>query len=368
MIAAALTAYANATARAFEGRENSVGASEVGQCSRKVFFAKNESDPIYGASSDTDYANPWGAALRGRLLEDHFWVPALQARYGNKLRYAGGEQQTLTSGFLSATPDGLLIKQPVDALAALGVADIGGDHSIVVECKSVDPRTKLDAPRPEHAFQAVVQLGLFCELTPHRPQWAAIAYINASFPDDVVEFPVQFDAAVFANAKRRAAQIITAQSPAELKPEGWIAGGRECEFCSFTKACGVIRHAVPTQPVAEPPDRQFVAEIADLARDAKHERLEAETATTALREIEHEIKERLQSKGLRRIEGDGVSVIWAPVKGRPAYNMKAIREAAAKAGIDLAEYQTVGEPSDRLTIRVAGQSAAAPDHQQEKTK
>ena len=45
-------------------------------------------------------------------------MPALRARYGDKLLYAGDKQQTFVSGFLSATPDGLLIDQSRDALAA----------------------------------------------------------------------------------------------------------------------------------------------------------------------------------------------------------------------------------------------------------
>ena len=46
MIAEALAAYADATARVFEGREQTIGASEVGQCARKLFWIKNEGDPI----------------------------------------------------------------------------------------------------------------------------------------------------------------------------------------------------------------------------------------------------------------------------------------------------------------------------------
>jgi hypothetical protein len=356
MIADALAAYAKATACAFEGRENTVGASEVGQCARKVFFAKNACDPVYGAGSDEDFADVWGAALRGRLFEDHFWVPALRARYGARLLYAGADQKTLVSGFLSATPDGLLIKQPADALTSLSVTDIGGDRSLVVECKTIDPRAKLDAARPEHMFQAQVQIGLFRELTKHQPEYAVISYTNASFLDDITEFAVRFDPAILANAKKRAALIAVATSASELKPEGWIAGGRECEYCPFTQACGVIRHSVPTAPQAVPPDPQFVAEIVNAARDAKRQRGDVEAATVALREIEQEIKERLRAKGVRQIKGGGVSVTWSAVKGRPSYDMPAIREAAAKAGIDLTQYESVGEPTDRLVIRVAGQS------------
>ncbi len=359
MIADTLATYAKTITRVFEGRENTVGASEVGQCARKVFFAKNTKDRAYAIAADVDYGDRWGAALRGRLFEAHFWVPALRARFGDKLLYAGDDQRTVVSGFLSATHDGLVIHQPPDALAALGVDDIGGDRSVVVECKTIDPRAKFNGAKPEHVYQAIVQIGLFRELTSHRPEVALISYANASFLDDVVEFVVCFDPAIFDNAKHRAADIVTATAPSELKPEGWIAGGKECEFCPFTKTCGVVRHAVPTQPRAEPPDPQFVAEIADMAREAKDRRGIVETATAHLREIEQEIRERLRAKGLRRVDGDGVSVVWSPVKGRPSYDMAGIREAAAKAGVDVSRFETTGDPTDRLVIRVAEQSRSA---------
>lgn len=282
----------------------------------------------------------------------------MRARYGAKLLFAGDQQQTFVSGFLSATPDGLLIDQPRNALAEV-IDDIGGDGSLVVECKTIDPRARLDGPRPEHAYQAQTQIGLIRELTPYQPEWAVISYANASFLDDIVEFPIRFDPVIFENAKKRAAQIAVARSADELKPEGWIAGGRECEYCPFAQACGVIRHAVPTKALAEPPDPQFVAEISDLAREAKARRTLVDAAVSDLRDIEHDLKERLRAKGMSRITGDGVAVTWSAVKGRPSFDMKGIREAAAKAGIDLAEYQTVGEPSDRLVIRAAGQSRTA---------
>jgi hypothetical protein len=336
MIREALAGYIATIGRTFEGRENTVGASEVGQCARKTYFTKNAGDRVYGAAPDEDYDETFGAALRGQLIENHFWLPALRAHFGDKLLYAGDQQRTLISGFLSATPDGLLVIDP----------------PIVLECKSIDPRVRLDGPKPEHAYQAIVQIGLFRELTPHQPDRAIISYINASFLDDVVEFVVHFDPAIFEQAKRRAAQIATAQSPDELKPEGWIAGGRECEYCAFNVACGRVRHAVPSRPIADPPDPQFVAEIVDLAREAKGRRALLKRATADLREIEHNIKERLRAKNVRHVKDGDVSVIWSAVRGRPSYDMPAIREAAAKAGVDLAEFERTGEPSDRLTVRI----------------
>jgi hypothetical protein len=106
MIAEALAAYADATLRFFEGREHTIGASEIGQCARKLFWTKNGGDPVCGAPRDPDYVDRWGSRVRGTMFEDHFWLPALRTRYGNSLKYAGSEQRTLVSGFLSATPDG----------------------------------------------------------------------------------------------------------------------------------------------------------------------------------------------------------------------------------------------------------------------
>ena len=118
MIAEALATYAKATARTFEGREDTVGASEIGQCARKVFFAKNAGDRVYGVASDEDWVDTRGAALRGGLIEDHFWVPALRARFGDKLQFAGDEQKTFISEFLSATPDGLFDRAAARCLGA----------------------------------------------------------------------------------------------------------------------------------------------------------------------------------------------------------------------------------------------------------
>jgi hypothetical protein len=88
-------------------------------------------------------------------------------------------------------------------------------------------------------------------------------------------------------------------------------------------------------------------------------RAEAETATQRQRAAEEDIRERLRAKGLRRVAGDDFTVVWSPVRGRPSYDMKSIREAAAKAGLDLAEYETVGDPTDRLVIRVIGPPCSA---------
>lgn len=262
MIREALDAYARASARVFKDRHLTVGASEIGQCARRVYWTKMEGDPVYGVARDPAYVDGWGAARRGATFEDYFWVPAMRRAFGDKLLYAGDRQQTLASDFLSATPDGLLIGLPRDALAALGVPDIGAGGELVVECKTADPRTRLEQAKPEHVYQAQVQLGLLRELTPHRPNFALIGYVDASFWDNVIEFVVAFDPAIYATAKQRARNIMLARSAAELPAEGSIAGGSECRYCPFTIVC---RQGGTGKTAAEL-DPQFVAEVGDLAR------------------------------------------------------------------------------------------------------
>ena len=354
MIREALDAHARATARVFDERAQSVGASECGQCARKVFWLKNEGDPVHGAPRDPGYVDVWGARARGSIYETHFWEPALRARYDKDLLFAGADQRTLVSEFLSATPDALLINQPRDALAHLGVPDIGADRSLVIECKTADPRSSLEKAKSENIFQAQCQLGLIRKLTKHAPEYALISYTDASFWHETREFVVRYDETVFQNATARARTIMTALSADELAPEGWIAGGRECQFCPFTRACGRKRTDVPTQPVAEP-DPQFVAEVVDLARAIKDQEAETDAADAKLRELQNEMRERLRSHQVNRINAHGASVTWSPVKGRQSFDHKAIREAAAAAGIDLAQYETVGEPTDRLVIRITAE-------------
>jgi hypothetical protein len=352
MIANALADYAKATARVFAvDRSQTVGASECGQCARKTYWIKNESDPKHGAARDSDYVDSWGARTRGTVFESHFWEPALRAKYGDNLLLAGAQQRTFVAEFLSATPDALLINQPRAALAHLGVPDIGEDGSFVVECKTADPRSSLEKAKSENVFQAQVQLGLIREQTERRPVYALISYTDASFWNEIREFVVTFDEQIFTNAKARARRIMTALSAEELPPEGWIAGGRECRWCPFTKACGRQRGDVPARQAE--PDPQFVAEIVDLARAIKAQEAISEAADARLRELQHELKERLRAKRISRVAGHGIAVTWSPVKGRPSWDAKGIREAAAAAGVDLRKYETVGEPTDRLVIRVA---------------
>ena len=339
----ALADYAQSRHGADKDRAFTLGASDIGQCGRKAFFAK------HNAERDPGYVDTWGATLRGQIIEQAYWVPALRARFGANLKLVGDKQRQFKRGFISATPDALLTNAPRDILTPLGVPDIGSD-CLLLEAKSVDPRVKLDAPKPEHRYQAIVQLGVVRETTEYQPCFCVLTYINASFWDDITEFAIGFDPAVYVNAKARATKVLTANHASELPPEGWIAGGKECEHCPFTKACGIERRIAPDGNACADP--QFASEVRELAVAYKARQAEVDAAETRLRASQHEIKERLRAKQLRRVAGDDFSVTWTPVKGRQGYDVKALSAAAAAAGVGVQEFETSATPGDRLDVRV----------------
>jgi CRISPR/Cas system-associated exonuclease Cas4 (RecB family) len=237
MIEAILAAHAATEARSFDGRHQTVGASEIGQCARKIFYVKN------GAPQNGERA-AWGSAARGNLIEDHLLVPAFRAQFGERFLFAGEEQRTFHVEELSATPDGLLIDLQPDEISALGLP--ADTPAIVIEFKTVDPRTRLHEAKPEHVMQLQAQLGTVRERTNYRPTHGLLVYVDAS-DLSVKQFVIEFDSAAFAVCKQRARRIMTATEAAELLPEGYVGGGRECEMCPFQDIVRVGAAAGPRQ-------------------------------------------------------------------------------------------------------------------------
>ena len=357
MIREALDAYAESAGRTWQtDRSQTVGASEIGLCARRVFFLKNEGDVVYGATRDEDHEDGWGARIRGSVYEDAWWVPAMRARFGDRLLYAGNDQRTLVDGFLSATPDGVLVGMPNDALLGVGIPDLEAD-CVVVDCKTIDPRARIDEPKPEHAYQLQVQIGLVRLRTNHRPVYGVLPYTNASIWSEVTEFAIRFDPAVFEHAQERATMIMTARSAADLLPEGHIAGGKECDLCPFTRPCGILRaERVPSS--ADPIDDEARDAIVDLARQAKLLKLEGEAAALEARRLEEQVRAAMAEAGTRKTAAPDVSVVWSSVKGRTSWDMDGLTEAASAAGIDVDSFKTDGPPSDRLVITLKGEPKA----------
>ena len=321
-------------------RRTTVGASEVFLCSRRTAYVKAETAP------DAGYEDSYGARVRGDLIENHFWEPAIRGQKpdGVQFLFAGREQKTLVDGYLSATSDGLLVGVAPDALAHHGIPDLGSDV-LVVECKSIDPRVSLKEAKSEHSGQTQVQMGLIRACTPYRPNFALISYADASFLDTITEFAVAFDPTVYAAAKARAGKIMLAEDPAELPPEGKIAGGDECKHCAFHRRCqGSQVASIPKDSV--PIGDNAMASLKALVEQHETADATAEAAGKRREEIREQVRVLLRDLGTRKVAGDGFSISWFPVKGRKSLD----RKAAERAGLDLSPFDREGDPTERLTI------------------
>lgn len=310
-------------------RLNTVGASEIGGCLRKTWFAKNEQP------QDASYEDRYGARLRGNLIEDHYVVPGLRASLpeGWQLLFAGEDQRTLVDGYLSATPDGVLI------------SDAG--ECFYLEIKSIDPRVDLKTEKAEHSFQTQAGMGLVRHATPYRPDKALIPYIDASFLDDITEFTVPFDAAIYRAAKDRARLVMTTEHALGLPPEGKLSGGDECKYCPWSSHCAAVAVAGMPKEETKPLGDNALAEFEAL-RDLEKDWAEREQhAAKKHAEMRERIKESLREHGVRKVTGDGWSISYSLVKGRETVDIK----AAEAAGIDLSAYRKVGDPADRLTVK-----------------
>jgi len=260
----------------------------------------------------------------------------MRSIYGKLAMFMGEEQKTFFYGDLSVTPDCIL--------------DCKGEN-IPVEFKTIDPRATLLEPKPEHVYQVQTQMGILNALKQFPCKRAIISYTDASFLSETKEFEVTFDPSYFANAQKRARMILTAERMADVEPEGYIAGGQECRYCPFSNACGYQRRDVPGES-GEVADPQFIAEIADLARQYKFAQSAVDVSEKQVRELQTQIKGRLQDKQLRRVVGNGVSVSWAQIRGREKVDVTGLRESAENAGIDVSPFVSMSEPTDRLTVTV----------------
>jgi CRISPR/Cas system-associated exonuclease Cas4 (RecB family) len=339
-------AYAASNKRVWSfDRTKTLGASEAFQCIRRNFFTKHSYE------ADPDFAESYGATSRGQILEAHYVVPALRSQLppGAEILYAGDDQVTLVKGRLSATPDGLITDVPADSLAVYGIADMEAS-CFAVEIKTFDSRLDLKEPKPVHAGQVQQQMGLIHETTNHRPEYAVIIYVNASWLDDIRVFVIKRDPAIYAACKTRADMVYDAANPGDLAPEGKIRGGSECDYCPFQRQCSMAQ--IGRMPVEKSNGTIAKADEENLRTLAVRDReIRAEIArlTKTKDSTSEELKEFLRKEGRRFAKtSDGYSVTYSVIAGRKSYDYERIVQ---DTGINLDDYASVGDPSERITVK-----------------
>lgn len=186
-------------------RSDTIGASEIAACARKLAYLKLDTPP------DDGWQRRWGFGERGHNVER--WAVDTMRANGVDIHHAGDDQVTRSDGFLSATADGRI-----------------GETSLDV--KSFDPRMT-DPFKDEHVLQA--RIG--ARLDPNATQ-ARVIYINASDYQDQHEFGPypELSDDEYESLKQRTRNIMTS-SPEDLLREGTF--GDECTRtnCPFHVRC-----------------------------------------------------------------------------------------------------------------------------------
>ena len=335
-------------------RSKTVGASEVFSCLRQVWFDKLGKE--HGYEPDVDYNERWGATLRGSIIEDHFVVPAIAGHLpeGLTASYYGENQVTFQLDRSSATPDCLLTGFPEGCQVVVKygdtevvIEDIESD-CLVLEVKSINPMMELLDEKVIHRGQAITQMGHFREHTEHKPKYAVIIYINASWLDDIDPFVVEYDEAIFENAKQRSADVYEVTDPNDILPEGKMDG--QCTYCQWKSACGAaIISSIPKLETGDVDDKLLAYMEATVLEYDEAKRAE-EAASMAKKRAQESLKELLMDAKVRKAKVPGKwSVSWGEVQGRKSYDTKAMEAD----GIDLEPYEKYGNNFDRMNIRVS---------------
>jgi CRISPR/Cas system-associated exonuclease Cas4 (RecB family) len=276
----------------------------------------------------------WGMAERGHAVEA--WVVEQLRRAHLPILLAGTDQRSFLhdeSG-LSGTPDGLVW---VDGKA------------ILVEFKSVDPRTNLEAmtaPKPQHAAQVQQNMWLL-NMHDQPVEEAAILYVDASDFQRHKQFNLAYDGGEIARRAEIRAAILFDTDVMELPAEGLTNGG--CTYCAFKEECSAIQVAQgearksdkPAMPVFAPRGiTESVREYGSIKEQIKA--LEARADDLAAT-----IKEYATGENQMEFDTAAYSVKVTEVAGRKTLDTKAYEKAT---GVSADGFYKVGKPSIRLEV------------------
>lgn len=331
-------------------RSQSVGASEVFGCHRRSYFAKRE--PEHAEEPENPDDIEFGYAERGNFIEAKYVVPKLKKMFGeDKCFLMGEDQQTMYDGRLSATPDGMIIDQPRDALSLYGIPDLGYDGACFPpEIKSFDPRMNLSAgAKPRHVGQSIVQQGMFRKSGNYKPDYGCVIYVNASNLKDVRAFGTTFDQDIYDRAKARAEDVFDLKKSAkDYKPEGKLTG--ECTTCPFPTRCSQVEterfpdQIVPLAKIAE----DVIKETEALTREVAALRAEHTALEKVKKAKEAELKERLIELETNRMGRDDWSVSLSMNGGKRTLD----KELMLADGLDPEKYMRDGFPYTTLRTNV----------------
>lgn len=276
----------------------------------------------------------WGMAERGHAVEA--WVVEQLRRAHLPILLAGTDQRSFLhdeSG-LSGTPDGLVW---VDGKA------------ILVEFKSVDPRTNLEAmtaPKPQHAAQVQQNMWLL-NMHDQPVEEAAILYVDASDFQRHKQFNVAYDGGDTARRAEIRAAILFDTDVMELPAEGLSNGG--CTYCAFKEECSAIQVAKGEARKADKPAMPVFAPrgITESVREYGSIKEQIKALEARADDLAATIKEYATGENQMEFDTAAYSVKVTEVAGRKTLDTKAYEKAT---GVSADGFYKVGKPSVRLEV------------------
>lgn len=331
-------------------RSLTIGASEIEKCARATAYKKAKTQ------YDDGFIESLGYAHRGNILEDAWFAPLATAWFkdmGAKLLHAGQKDQisiVAEEAHASATPDGVAIKVPSDALYDLkgGREFKGGD--LLNEFKSIDPNVNTTRlPRAWHVGQVNYGLGLVRAATDFRPKHALLWYGNCSDLTKIERFVIPFHKGKFKQQLERAAFIMKARKkPEAIAPEGKINGGMDCKTCPWSHRCLGFAAWVPKgERELQSRDKRRVSKLVD---EVQAEKSKIEQAEQTKREKEAKLKETLTEIGTTSAELGSIRVHWQRTPGQNRLDTAKMLRVLKRDGYDEKDFRVTTKPSERLEI------------------
>lgn len=332
-------------------RSQTVGASEAANCWRHNYFKKRAPEL---AETPEEVDPEWGHTERGNLIENEFVVPTLKHMFGeDKCLFMGAAQKTFVDGRLSATPDGVVVDLPTNALELYGVGDIvtseiatevksfGGEHAAPKKKKLEDGTIRYTA-KPKHVAQNIVQMGILQRKTNYQPQFGVVLYVNPVNLKDIRPATVQYDDGVYNHLKSRAEAVFDPTKEAKDFPaEGLLTN--ECNYCDFCTACNKVEMArFPDKVIkTEKMKPETKQQLEFLTKKTAALRAQFKELEATKKKAEMELREALLIAGTSRAADEGWSVSLSQNAGRKSLDKDRL---VADLDIDLDDYMVEGSP------------------------
>jgi len=310
-----------------EKRRAWINASEAYTCIRRQWYMKHQ--------PEAEEPQEWGYARRGHAGERY--ITEALARTNLPIEHTGDEQLSLQdkATLNSATPDGVINY---------------GDHVIVPEFKTSDPRTnKRNLPQAKHVKQLQIAMELIDKSDEYKGKVRSgiLTYMDASNFDDIIEFPIDRDRNILTETHDlRGKKIMRTKKVDRLDREGLTKdGGKECRTCAFRLTCGVTEiDAAPRKRGNKGSKFDAVAiEYLQIKENGK-------AAEDRLAELKQQILEELAKRKTTKFNVGDIEVsITTSVSKR--FDKKGAKAAASDVGLDLEIYEISGAASTTLNVK-----------------